>query len=378
MKRHGLLIPSTFLAAVLILAMTACSSITPNAGTNNSAIQTDSSMSSAPATPLSTASIVLKVSHPDNDTSMLENTWNCYARTFKNSLEIYSNGEMTCELFPNDQLGDLTSCMEQCSQGVVDVCLSPATGNLASWVPNINVFDIPYIVGNIDACNLVCEGDIYRELSAQLEKAADMRLLSMFQTGFRNIDTWTAPVYSVGDLAGMKLRIQEIDAHIAMASAWKAVPTTVSFSELYSAATTGVIDGFENCNYTLFMKNLYETVNYITETQHLANVVCTLISGQVYNGLTPEQQAAVDRAAADARRATIGVVAANDVNVIAKLKNNGTEIITLSDEEKAAFKEACYEPCKETVLKTVDEDFYNRFLASYAEAETILGIVKTE
>ena len=98
------------LSAVMLLAMTACSSITPNAGTTNTAIGgTDAS--TAPATPLATASIVLKVSHPDNDTSMLENTWNCYARTFKNSLEIYSNGEMTCEIFPNDQLGDLTSCM---------------------------------------------------------------------------------------------------------------------------------------------------------------------------------------------------------------------------------------------------------------------------
>ena len=264
--------------------------------------------------------------------------------------------------------------MEQCSQGVVDVCLSPATGNLASWIPNINVFDIPYIVENMDACNLVCEGDIYRELSDNLDEVAHMRLLSMFQTGFRNIDTWTAPVRSVDDLAGMKLRIQEIDAHTAMASAWKAVPTTISFSELYSAATTGVIDGFENCNYTLFMKNLYETVNYITETQHLANVVCTLISSTVYDGLTPEQQEAVNRAAADARRATIGVVAANNVNVVTKLQNKGVEIITLSDEEKGAFKEACYEPCKETVLKVVDEGFYNRFLESYAEAETILGL----
>lgn len=361
------------LSAVMVLATTACSSITPNEGSTNTVISgTDAS--TAPATPLSTASIVLKVSHPDNDTSMLENTWNCYARTFKNSLEIYSNGEMTCEIFPNDQLGDLTSCMEQCSQGVVDVCLSPATGNLASWIPNINVFDIPYIVENMDACNLVCEGDIYRELSDNLDEVAHMRLLSMFQTGFRNIDTWTAPVRSVDDLAGMKLRIQEIDAHTAMASAWKAVPTTISFSELYSAATTGVIDGFENCNYTLFMKNLYETVNYITETQHLANVVCTLISSTVYDGLTPEQQEAVNRAAADARRATIGVVAANNVNVVTKLQNKGVEIITLSDEEKGAFKEACYEPCKETVLKVVDEGFYNRFLESYAEAETILGL----
>ena len=102
MKKTSTRILAMALSAVMLLATTACSSITPNEGSTNTVISgTDAS--TAPATPLSTASIVLKVSHPDNDTSMLENTWNCYARTFKNSLEIYSNGEMTCEIFPNDQ-----------------------------------------------------------------------------------------------------------------------------------------------------------------------------------------------------------------------------------------------------------------------------------
>ena len=57
-----------------------------------------------------------------------------------------------------------------------------------------------------------------------------------------------------------------------------------------------------------------------------------------------------------------------------KIRGAYYKISTLSDEEKGAFKEACYEPCKETVLKVVDEGFYNRFLESYAEAETILGL----
>ena len=352
------------------MILTACN-VTPNAPSNGSAPTTAGVVQ--PAVPLEGASVVLKVSHPDNDSSLLEHTWNCYARVFKNSVEIYSGGEMTCDIYPNDQLGDLTSCIEQCSQGTIDVALSAATGNLASWIPNINIFDIPYIIGDMDVCNLVCEGEVYQDLSTALDKAANMRIMSMFQTGFRNVDTWKAPVKSVSDLAGMKLRLQEIDAHIAMAEAWKAVPTTVSFSELYSAATTGVIDGFENCNYTLFMKNLYETVKYITETQHLANVCVALISSSTYGKLTPEQQSIVDRAAADARRATIGVVAANNVNVVSRLQERGIEFISLSDEEKAAFKDACYEPCKTTVLQTVDVSFYNKFIEAYAEAEKLIG-----
>lgn len=324
--------------------------------------------------PLEGASIVLKVAHPDNDTSMLEQSWNCYARTFKSSLELYSGGEMTCEIYPNNQLGDASSCMEQCAQGTLDVCMSLSTGSLAGWIPNVSVFDIPYVVDNLDACNLLCEGPIFRELNQSLEEAAGMHIMSMMQTGFRNIDTMSKQITGVEDLKGMKFRLQEVDAQIAMAKAWGAIPTTVSFSELYSAASTGMIDGFDNCNHILFLNNLYETVDYVTETQHLANVVVALMSSKTYDGLTPEQRSAVDRASADARRATLGVVAANNVSVTSRLQENGIEILSLTDEERQAFKDACFDAGKESVLNVIDKDFYDRFTAAYRDAETLLGL----
>lgn len=324
--------------------------------------------------PLEGASIVLKVAHPDNDTSMLEQSWNCYARTFKSSLELYSGGEMTCEIYPNNQLGDASSCMEQCAQGTLDVCMSLSTGSLAGWIPNVSVFDIPYVVDNLDACNLLCEGPIFRELNQSLEEAAGMHIMSMMQTGFRNIDTMSKQITGVEDLKGMKFRLQEVDAQIAMAKAWGAIPTSVSFSELYSAASTGMIDGFDNCNHILFLNNLYETVDYVTETQHLANVVVALMSSKTYDGLTPEQRSAVDRASADARRATLGVVAANNVSVTSRLQENGIEILSLTDEERQAFKDACFDASKESVLNVIDKDFYDRFTAAYRDAETLLGL----
>ena len=330
---------------------------------------------STSAEPLEGASIVLKVAHPDNDTSMLEQSWNCYARTFKSSLELYSGGEMTCEIYPNNQLGDAASCMEQCAQGTLDVCMSLSTGSLAGWIPNISVFDIPYVVDNLDACNLLCEGPIYREFNESLEETANLHIMSMMQTGFRNIDTVNRQVTGVEDLKGMKFRLQEVDAQIAMAKAWGAIPTTVSFSELYSAASTGLIDGFDNCNHILFLNNLYETVDYVTETQHLANVVVALMSSKTYDRLTPEQQSAVDRASADARRATLGVVAANNVSVTSKLQANGIEILSLTEEQKQAFKDACFDDSKESVLRVIDSAFYDRFIAAYNDAEALLGLV---
>lgn len=366
---------ASFLAASLLLSGCGVVQQEPaaTAGAGNAEAAAVAAIASNPATPLEGASIVLRVAHPDNDTSILEQSWNCYARTFKSSVELYSGGEMTCEIFPNNQLGDATSCMEQCAQGTLDVCMSLSTGSLAGWIPNISVFDIPYIVDDIDAANLLCEGPILEELNSDLEQKGNLHIMSMMQTGFRNLDTMSKKVTTVEDLAGLKLRLQEIDAQIAMAEAWKAVPTTVAFSELYSAASTGVIDGFDNCNHILLLNSLYETVKYVTETQHLANVVVALISNETYSSLTPEQQDVIDRAADDARRATIGVVTANNINVIDTLQSNGVEIISLTDEERAAFKDACFDQSKESVLSMVDAGFYQRFTDAYASAKEMLG-----
>ena len=366
---------ASFLAASLLLSGCGVVQQEPaaTAGAGNVEAAAVAAIASNPATPLEGASIVLRVAHPDNDTSILEQSWNCYARTFKSSVELYSGGEMTCEIFPNNQLGDATSCMEQCAQGTLDVCMSLSTGSLAGWIPNISVFDIPYIVDDIDAANLLCEGPILEELNSDLEQKGNLHIMSMMQTGFRNLDTMSKKVTTVEDLAGLKLRLQEIDAQIAMAEAWKAVPTTVAFSELYSAASTGVIDGFDNCNHILLLNSLYETVKYVTETQHLANVVVALISNETYSSLTPEQQDVIDRAADDARRATIGVVTANNINVIDTLQSNGVEIISLTDEERAVFKDACFDQSKESVLSMVDAGFYQRFTDAYASAKEMLG-----
>lgn len=361
------------LAAVMILALSACGVVQNGTeGSSSPSSTVSGSTNDAPAAALPGASIVLKVSTPESDTNIL-NTWNCYARVFKNSLEVYSNGEITCDIYPNDQLGDLTSCLEQCSHGTLDICLSPATGNMSAWVPDLASFDIPYLFDDQDALNIMLQGEIFDDINAQLYDKAGLQLLSMFTTGFRNLDSYTKPIYSVSDMKGLKFRLQSIDAHIAMGEAWGAVPTTVAFSELYSAASTGVIDASDNCNYTLFMKNLEEVTKYITDTKHIANVVGAMISTKTLEKLTDEQRAMVAQAADDARRATIGVVQASDVYNTQKLKNAGVELISLTEDQSQEFKDACYDYVCAKVLPTINQDFYDKVLSCFAEAKAVSG-----
>lgn len=369
---------SGFLALLILLtSLVGCGVVQnePAVQQENNAVEDSASTTTgdSQSRPLEGADIVLKLSHTDNDISMLSNTWNCYARTFKSRLETLSGGTMTVDIYPNSQLGDETSTLEQCSKGTVDIVVGATCGNLATWVPDFNVFDIPYLMDDLDVCNLVCQGKILSELNEKLKTKGNMQVLSLMATAYRNLDTWNAPIHNVSEVKGMKVRIQSIDAHTNMIKGWGAVPATVSFSELYSAASTGVIDAFENANYTLFFNNLYETVKYITETNHLANACMCVMSDKTISSLTDEQAQWVRGAASEARNAALGVVAANNVNVMSDLREKNIEIISLSDEEKAGFKDACYELCVDSVLQNVDEEFYQRFLDAYQEAKVYLG-----
>ena len=365
----------SLLALVMLLGILTGCGVVQNepTGQQNTAQDSAASTTNAQSRPLDGADIVLKLSHADNDTSMLANTWNCYARTFKSRLETLSGGTMTVDIYPNSQLGDETSTLEQCSKGTIDIVVGATCGNLATWVPNFNVFDIPYLMEDLEVCNLVCQGKILDELNGELNSSGNMQVLSLMATAYRNLDTWNAPVHNVSEVKGMKIRIQSIEAHTNMVKGWGAIPTSVAFSELYSAASTGVIDAFENANYTLFMNNLYETVKYITETNHLANACMSVMSSKTIDSLTDEQFQWVRGATTEARKAALGVVAANNVNVMDDLREKNIEIISLTDEEKAGFKDACYDLCVESVLQNVDGDFYQRFLDSYQEAAAFLG-----
>lgn len=362
-----------FALATLMLALTGCGAAQPVTDPNTEQTAESTGATNDFSTPLAGAAITLKLGHPDNESSLL-NTWNAYAVSFKNSLEKYSGGTMTVAIYANDSLGDNTSVVEQCSQGSVDIALSSATGTLAGWVPNVSIFDIPYVVGDMEVNNLVLEGALLDAINEELRPASGMTLLSAIQTGFRNLDTWNAPIRSPEEMKGLKFRLQEIDSHIAMAEAWGAIPTTVSFSELYSAIQTNVIDAAENCNYTLFMKRLEEVTKYITDTQHLANVCCALISNKTMDKLSAEQQGWILKAAGDARIATIGAVTLNDVNITAALNAAGVQLVSLSDAERAAFKDACYESCKSLIVgNKVSQEFYDLYMAEYAKAAAVLG-----
>jgi TRAP-type C4-dicarboxylate transport system substrate-binding protein len=90
------------------------------------------------------------------------------------------------------------------------------------------------------------------------------------------------------------------DAWLFLGQALGANPVPVAFTEVYTALQTGAIDGQENPLPTDKDSKFYEVTKQICLTSHLVDLNYLAFSKKVWDGLTPEQQATVQKAADDA------------------------------------------------------------------------------
>jgi TRAP-type C4-dicarboxylate transport system substrate-binding protein len=102
------------------------------------------------------------------------------------------------------------------------------------------------------------------------------------------------------DLKGVKLRMPGSDAWQFLGKALGADPLPMAFTEVYTALQTGAIDGQDNPLPTCKDQKFYEVTKQFVLTSHLVDLNYVAFSKKVWDGLTGEQQAIVQKASDDA------------------------------------------------------------------------------
>jgi tripartite ATP-independent transporter DctP family solute receptor len=177
-----------------------------------------------------------------------------------------SNGRIIIEVYPGSQLGEEKAVIEQVQFGAIDitrVSISP----VASFVPKLNAFQMPYLYRDPDHMWKVLKGDIGKELLASLEPFGFIGL-GWFDGGARSFYNSKKPIYKPSDLKGMKIRVQESELMMGLVQSFGAVPTPMPYGEVYSGLQTGVIDGAENNPPSYYSASHYEVAKYYTLDEH--------------------------------------------------------------------------------------------------------------
>jgi len=206
---------------------------------------------------------------------------------FQTQLHEISNGEMALEIYASGQLGserDLIELLQIGSLAMAKVSVGP----LEAFVPQMQVFSLPYVFNDDDHFWRILNSDLGNELLLS-PLAVDLRGLAFFDGGSRSFYTCPKPISNPDDLSGMKIRTMKSQSAVALMRELGAAATPISFGELYTALQQGVVDGAENSPITYFKARHYEICKNFTLDEHNSIPGIVMFSEKVWRELSEQQ-----------------------------------------------------------------------------------------
>ena len=190
--------------------------------------------------------------------------------------------------------------LEAIARGNLEMSITSAQ-ELATIIPEFSIFTAGYLHRDAEHQKVVFAADLMKPLKQLVEDKLGVKLLSVMYLGRRQLNLRTEnEIKTPADLAGVKLRMPGTDAWQFLGKALGASPLPMAFTEVYTALQTGAIDGQDNPLPTDKDSKFYEVTKQIVLTSHLVDLNYLAFSKKVWDGLTPEQQATVQKAADDA------------------------------------------------------------------------------
>lgn len=249
------------------------------------------------------------------------------AERFGEIVENETNGAISVEVFPAQQLGSETEVMSLVEEGTVQMFLA-SPGNVGNYVSEFQIMLCPYIWRDYDHLEKTMDGEIGKEMGQKLLDAHGIRMLdALWVNGARHLSTSKTPVQTPADLKGLKVRASTSPIYIAAVEILGANPVPIDFAELYLALQQGVVEGEENALGTIDAQKFYEVQNYIMLTGHIYQSQIVGINDEFYSSLPSDYQKIIDDAILEARNYNNELQLKADVEAIAKFKKLGINII---------------------------------------------------
>ena len=260
------------------------------------------------------------------------------AEKWQEVVEAETDGRYVFRHFPSSGLGGEREVIEGVQLGTVEATIV-SSGTLSNFVPETGVFDIPFLFRDLAHARAVLDGPIGQEILAKFDDVG-LVALAWGEQGFRHITNNRNAIAGPADVAGLKLRTMENPTHITAFEALGAAPTPMAWPEVIGALQQGTIDGQENPLSVITSAKLSEVQKYLTLSGHVYSPAMLLVSKQLWDGMSEEDQEIFRNAASEAVTAMRGFVDDVETSGVAQLKEAGMDVGELSTEQKAMFQNA--------------------------------------
>lgn len=284
-------------------------------------------------------------------------------QVFRKEVARLTNNQLQVDVFPAMQLGGAKENVDAVRSGTLALTWVGAAF-LSRIAPELEAVSLPFVFANRESAFRVIDGPVGQAIDRKLQDKGFLSL-GWMELGMRHVTNSKAPIRTMADLKGLKVRLQPNETHLSTFRALGANPVAMDVKELYSALEQRVVDGQENPYTVIAASRFGEVQKHLSNTGHFFDFIAVVASKRAFEQLKPEYQKAVR----EAMTATIAhqrkLAAEQDAVRFAELKAKMTytEITPAAREEmrKASL------PVIEDVKKRAGADLVNQVLGEAAK-----------
>lgn len=199
-----------------------------------------------------------------------------------------THGRHRIVVFHSRQLGEEKETIEQTRVGAIDIDRINAAP-LSAISPEIEALGLPFLFRSNDHMWAVLHGAVGAEILDSL-KPHGLIGLTYYESGARSIYNSVRPIRTLADVKGLRIRVQQSDLQKAMIRALGAEPIALSYGQVLTGLSTGILDGAENNWPSYVTTNHYKIARHYTLTEHTMIPEVLVMSRKAWDALSPEDQ----------------------------------------------------------------------------------------
>ncbi|MGE6738640.1 sialic acid TRAP transporter substrate-binding protein SiaP [Allorhizobium pseudoryzae] len=252
-----------------------------------------------------------------------------------------TNGRYKIDVFPASQLGKEADINQGLKLGTVDIIISGSSFAARDYKP-IGVTYYPYTFRDPSHLLAYTKSDVFKKLAKGYEEKTGNHITAVSYYGTRHT-TSNRPIAKCADMAGLKMRVPDVPAYLAMPRACGANTTPIAFAEVYLALQNGTVEAQENPLTTIEAKKFYEVQKNIVLTGHIVDHLNTVVSKSRWASLSDEDKQIFSDVMLEAAARTTKTIEAREKALVDEFKKKG---ISVTEVDRADFEKTVIEKVK--------------------------------
>lgn len=221
------------------------------------------------------------------------------AEKFVELMREKSGGSINGKVYMGGSLGATNQLLQSMVLGTVQ---STVTVVLSSYIEKSGLFLLPYLFRDQEHFHRVTDDAALVDEVVGAGPEKGLRVLAVWDSGFRQIWTRDIKVDSIDDLKGLKLRVPGAKIWVDTFKAFGVNATPMPYPEVYTAMQQGVIDGLEQPIPNYYTNKLFEVGKVMAKVDYMAGPAFLIVSEKWWQSLTPDEQKAAREAAEESKK----------------------------------------------------------------------------